>query len=314
MHPIAALFRRNAWATDQLLEFCSGRPEAKAPAETDVYGSVESMFEHILGAERRYFRLVTGALPTNRPNWPAALEMDRDPEKVLEHQRGTDAEWMADWVPLVQCFHHGDDHRTQINTVLSRNGVEPPNLDGWSFGAEAETANGKVGKTWPTLLRRTFGHHFWATERLLNFIRNFTPEQLELSAPGTYGSLGATLRHLVSGDSTYISRLMGRVPVPLEAGEPELLLHLLARQREEWLAYLDSDPNFEAMVERRGVEIPAWVIVLQAIHHGNDHRAHAGAILLRHKFEIGDIDVWGYASEEGALEPIPKEGLRLPPP
>jgi uncharacterized damage-inducible protein DinB len=30
MHPVLALFRRNAWATERLLEFCQGRPEAEA--------------------------------------------------------------------------------------------------------------------------------------------------------------------------------------------------------------------------------------------------------------------------------------------
>lgn len=301
------MYRRNAWATDQLLEFCSGRPEVTVPVQSDVYGTIESMFEHILGAEQRYFRLVTGDLPKDRPNWPAALEMDRDPEEVLEHQRGTGAVWMANWVPLVQCFHHGDDHRTQINTVLSRNGVEPPNLDGWSFGAEAQADNGKIGKTWPVLLRRTFGHHFWATERLLNFIRDFTPEQLELIAPGTYGPVGATLDHLVSADRSYLSSLMGNGrQAPLQVNKPRPLLEHWAKQRQGWFAYLDSETDFERIIGDRQGEIPAWVIVLQAIHHGNDHRAHAGAILLRHKFEVGDIDVWGYASEEGAPKPIPK--------
>jgi len=303
-----ALFRRNAWATDQLLEFCSGRPEATAPADSDVYGSIDSMFEHILAAERRYFRLVTGDLPKDRADWLAALKLkDRDPEKILEYQRGDDAEWMADWVPLVQCFHHGDDHRTQINTVLSRKGIEPPNLDGWNFGAEAEAAGGRVGTTWPALLRRTFGHHLWATERLLNFTREFTPEQLELSAPGTYGSLAATLDHLVSADRSYLSSLIGNGRLaPLQVNQPGPLLEHWGRQREGWPAYLDSGPDFEAINHDRRGEIPAWVIVLQAIHHGNDHRAHAGAILLRHKFEVGDIDVWGYAMAAGGWMEIPK--------
>jgi hypothetical protein len=40
VHPVLALFRRNAWATEQLLKFCDGRPEVAAPAEPDVYGAL----------------------------------------------------------------------------------------------------------------------------------------------------------------------------------------------------------------------------------------------------------------------------------
>jgi uncharacterized damage-inducible protein DinB len=66
VHPILALLRRNAWATDKLLEFCQGRPESAAPAEGDVYGGIEPMFNHIVSAETGYLRLLTGELPADR--------------------------------------------------------------------------------------------------------------------------------------------------------------------------------------------------------------------------------------------------------
>ena len=56
------------------------------------------------------------------------------------------------------------------------------------------------------------------------------------------------------------------------------------------------------MVERRGGESPAWVFVLQAIHHGNDHRTHVGTVLLNHQLEAPEIDVWHYGLAEGALK------------
>ena len=79
---------------------------------------------------------------------------------------------------------------------------------------------------------------------------------------------------------------------------PALFTHIghgvldhLARQREGWLVYLDSEPDFEVMIERReGGTAPAWVVVLQAIQHGNDHRTHAGTVLLGHQLEAPDID------------------------
>jgi hypothetical protein len=46
---------------------------------------------------------------------------------------------------FVQALHHGNDHRTQICTVLSANGYEAPDLSGWAYWRErrlksAETA------------------------------------------------------------------------------------------------------------------------------------------------------------------------------
>jgi hypothetical protein len=59
------------------------------------------------------------------------------------------------------------------------------------------------------------------------------------------------------------------------------------------------------MVARRdGGQSPAWVIVLQAIHHGNDHRTHIGTVLLHNQLEAPEIDVWSCAWAEGALRPL----------
>lgn len=331
MHPIVALFRRNAWATDHLLEFCAARPEAAAPADADVYGGIDALFNHIVSSETGYHRLVTGELPEDRvqlseprplgdlrqPNrwllkhWLATLQTERDPEVVRPFQRGDDPEVMPDWLPLVQAVHHGDDHRTQVATVLSRHGVEGLDLDGWTFGeSEQPAADGDVHDWWAPLLRRFFGHHLWATERLLEHCGSLSPEQLELSAPGTYGSIGDTLDHLMSSDRSYLSGVTGHGRTPaLNAGGPGPLLKLMSGHRWGWMAYLDSGPHFDARVQRSSGSYPAWVLVLQAIHHGNDHRTHVGTALLRNGIEAPEIDVWSYAMAEEKLQ-FPK----TPPP
>ena len=322
MHPVVALFCRNAWATDRLLGFCAGRPETALPAESDVYGNIDALFNHIVSSEAGYLRLVTGKFPKDRvllseprplsdlrepaesllERWLETLQTERDPEVVLPFQRGDDRELMPDWLPLVQAAHHGDDHRTQVATLLSRHRIEAPDLDGWSFAeTAAHAAGGKPREWWAPLLRRFFGHHLWATERLLERCGALSPAQLALTAPGTYGSIGDTLDHLMSSDRSYLSGVTGHGRTPL--------LEHLARQREGWMAYLDSGPDFDVMIDRSSGSYPAWVLVLQAIHHGNDHRTHAGTALLRNGLVPEEIDVWGYGMAEGKLQ-FPKE----PPP
>ena len=38
---------------------------------------------------------------------------------------------------LLQAINHGTEHRSQIATVLTQHGVEPPSMDGWTFFFDA---------------------------------------------------------------------------------------------------------------------------------------------------------------------------------
>jgi len=52
------------------------------------------------------------------------------------------------------------------------------------------------------LLTDAFEHHVWATLRLVDACLPLSPEQLGTAAPGTYGSILDTMRHLVGSDSS----------------------------------------------------------------------------------------------------------------
>ena len=320
---MSGLFLRNAWATEQLLDFCDARPEVvTAPAGADVYGDIKASFNHIVYAEQGFLRLITGEkapdyVKPDQPRtladlreplrwlgvrWQALLESDRDVEAVRAIPRGDGQVLIADWVGLVHTLHHSDDHRAQIGTVLGRHGVGGPDLDVWAFSS-TEPGNPE-GRAWlDGLLRHAFDHHLWATDRLLRACSSFTPEQLALTAPGTYGSIIATLTHLVSADRSYLSGLKGtgRLPALENAGIEPLVEHL-AEARKGWASYLESKPDFEAMITRRDGQVPAWVIAAQAIHHGNDHRTHVGTVMLAHEIEVQHLDAWDYARSEGFLK------------
>lgn len=293
MHPVLGLFRRNDWATRELLRFCAGLPpEVLERADPDVYGSIAAGFKHIVGAEMRYLSRLDGVPPgldeeaplalsdLEEParacaqRWEALLRSDFDPERRREHQRSGTRFRIADWLGFVQAVHHGDDHRTQINTLLSRQGITPPDLDGWHFGERADDT-GDTSPAAGALLNHFFGHHLWANDRLLRWYVGLPDGAREASAEGTYGSITDTLTHLVMSDRTYLARL----------------------QAHDWPGDLG---DFERGIERRGTAVPAWVIVVQAIHHGNDHRTHAGTVSLANDLGAPDVDVWAYALEVGA--------------
>lgn len=325
MHPVDALFRRNAWATRILLRWCAQQdPPAVTAADPDVYGSIEAMFNHILGAESRYLRLLIDEPPVvvseRSPRsladlgasadrlaqaWPAVLAAGRDVEEPRTHERAGGRSEMPDWIPIVQALHHGDDHRTQVGTLLMRRELVLPELDVWMFSLYEGDEPAAGGSAADAILRRCFDYHLWATQVVLERCARLSSEELALSTPGTLGSIADGCGHLVSADRGYWTRLVGRGPGgDLEDETIPGMLEEWRRQRERWRDYLASAPNLEATVEGRDGRFKAWVRVAQAFHHGNDHRTQITTALLHHGLESPEIDVWAYGVAEGVLRDL----------
>ena len=53
-------------------------------------------------------------------------------------------------------------------------------------------------------------HNAWATTQLLAFCRGFDEQTLNATVPGTYGTIMATLRHIIYCEIDFLERLLGR--------------------------------------------------------------------------------------------------------
>ena len=60
---------------------------------------------------------------------------------------------------------------------------------------------------------RQMRHDVWATQTLLERCRSLTKEQLQLTAPGTYGTIQKTLAHIVRANEGYLNTY-GVIPQP----------------------------------------------------------------------------------------------------
>lgn len=127
-----------------------------------------------------------------------------------------------------------------------------------------------------------FRHNAWATRELLAVCRELPKAQLHATAPGTYGSGIKTLRHTVSSEAGYCARLTGEEPGwDLRAKEAPNLDELAKRIDEldaRWERFLshpfDAERTF-VMPWHDGMDrdVPAGVVLVQVLHHGNEHRA-----------------------------------------
>ena len=161
----------------------------------------------------------------------------------------------------------------------------------------------------PSVLDDAFGHHMWATLRVFDACAALSPQQLQATAPGTYGSILETLQHLVEADAGYLFVLTGgRVALIDEAGMdvPQLREEMEAHA-SAWSELLAGDLDPEAIVVRHrddGGEsrAPVGIRLAQAVHHGTDHRSQICTILTTLGIEPPEIDVWDYAEQDGRFE------------
>lgn len=169
-------------------------------------------------------------------------------------------------------------------------------------------------------LLRLVRHNTWANLELLKFCKGLSADQLEWTTPGTFGTLHRTLHHIVAAEHGYLLALTGELP-PIEVegrgkpmrGGPDWVAPLdelserVASNGERMERYMTSDADPLRVIQRRTTKAVAAIIAAQYIHHGSDHRAHAGTILGAHGVETpqdaneNGWDLWGYGTTTGEV-------------
>jgi len=158
------------------------------------------------------------------------------------------------------------------------------------------------------VLPDAFQYNRWANLHLLDVCSTLDDGQLQLTAPGTYGTIAATLQHMLAAEQRYAKRLVGTEPQLSEnddfPGVAALKEHAQRSGQDliDGAAKADRDGTYEGKREGQPIRIKNWVVITQAIHHGNDHRAHVCTILGQNGISVEDIDVWAYAETHQGYE------------
>jgi len=117
-----------------------------------AYGTIHATLRHMIKAEARYLRLLTGNSPQPLFNWEdlppleeltayaaqvgaALVDMAQrihPTDQVAEEYDGKLFHYQALAV-FIQIINHGIEHRTNITTILNQGMQTPPEVDGWAY-------------------------------------------------------------------------------------------------------------------------------------------------------------------------------------
>src|SRR5256885_5184061 len=163
-----------------------------------------------------------------------------------------------------------------------------------------------------SLLEDAFAHHVWATLRLIDACLALSPQQLETTVPGTYGSILNTLRHCIASDAWDLF-VATRDRASLFDQDDMDLSELRAAMESHGPAWsrllaqdLDPDAVLDEVDEDDGYErqIAMGIQLAQALHHGTDHRSQVCTALTALGVEPPPIDVLDFGIQEGRVVEI----------
>jgi uncharacterized damage-inducible protein DinB len=153
------------------------------------------------------------------------------------------------------------------------------------------------------ILRDAFERHTWSTLTLLDHVSALDPATLATDTPGTFGSIADTLTHLVDADTRYLDRLDDPDLAPLGHRAADDLATLRARtdaNAPRWTAALDrlEAGELHAAIGSRAahpnIDPAETVLLLQALHHADEHRAQVCSALGALGIETPDVSVWAF--------------------
>ena len=149
---LSDFYKHNLWANLRLLDACAPLSADQLDGTMEgTFGSIRETLMHLFSSEEGYARHVTGKIPNpalkEGMTFPGFDELRRrakmSGELLIEaaEQRNLDRILFLDggtyecpaMIVMIQAINHGTDHRSQIATLLSQQGIEPPSLDAWDY-------------------------------------------------------------------------------------------------------------------------------------------------------------------------------------
>lgn len=153
MDTLTTIFSHNLWANVQLLDACTKLSDEQLnTALSGTFGTIRKTFQHIVLAERGYYSRISTGQRYHHPKDAPPMTLAEMKTSVQETGKGL-IEWarkvqandqvLIDWdgtprnipkiIILNQVINHATEHRAQIMVIMTQLGIEPPDLDSWTY-------------------------------------------------------------------------------------------------------------------------------------------------------------------------------------
>ena len=158
-----------------------------------------------------------------------------------------------------------------------------------------------------------FRHNRWANLRIVDWCGELDDEMLDSSAPGTFGDARLTLVHLVGAEERYVELLTGDMMDEsnrLRLDDPfpgiQTLRERVDVSGSRLVDLAESTPLNEVvrgnLQDGSPYEERATTLLIQAIHHGAEHRTHIMTVISQHGIDVPETDGWTYGDEELTID------------
>jgi uncharacterized damage-inducible protein DinB len=141
----------------------------------------------------------------------------------------------------------------------------------------------------------------WANQTVLAGCQALSTEQLELTAPGSFGTIHHTLEHIIRAEARYTSRLTGEfLEAPFKWEDKPSVAQMAAYNAQVGAALLEAAANTtpDAVVRQpwdgKPVRYQAMALFIQIINHGIEHRTNITTILNSNGIAEPDVTGWNY--------------------
>lgn len=154
----------------------------------------------------------------------------------------------------------------------------------------------------PDLITDFIRQNEWANLHLIEACRGLTDDQLDVTAEGTFGSIRETFTHIISSEGWYAFRLGHEPAVRVETDE-WVGFDALARAASSAAdALIDAaHQSADQMIAGEEHDFEAAVVIVQAVHHGTDHRSQICTVLTTLGVEPPDISSWSWGLAAGKM-------------
>jgi uncharacterized damage-inducible protein DinB len=153
------------------------------------------------------------------------------------------------------------------------------------------------------VLANLFGLNLWSNLTLIDACAALDPAVLDADAPGTVGTIRATLWHLIELEHRYVAALHAEADAWLKtlAGSPAGDLSTLrvyaldtGEGLEAWAERVTGDPMLNGEWANGPYRVPASVFAGQALLHAKEHRNQVQEAMTRAGASAPNLSAWSW--------------------